>query len=259
MLSLTPIPAFNDNYIWLIGNPQTYKCLVVDPGCAKPVLSWLEQNPSWELEHILITHHHQDHTGGVAQLKQQTKAHVYGPATENIANLDTPLKDLDHLDLLGHSFQVIHTPGHTLGHLVYFCPQPQPFALTGDTLFAAGCGRIFEGNAEQMFQALQRLSQLPAETLLYPAHEYTLANLEFAHAAEPDNPDIKQRLQQVKQLRQQQKITLPTSLAVELATNPFLRCHSSSLASTLTSKGHLFEQHNQQQIFAALRAWKDNF
>lgn len=258
MLNLTPLRAFNDNYIWLLQQPATQQCAVVDPGDAQPVLDWLADNQSWQLTDILITHHHGDHTGGIQQLKQATNARVIGPATENIPLRDVAVAD-QQLQVLGHSVQVLPVPGHTSGHVAYYCAGSPGFLLSGDTLFAAGCGRMFEGTAAQMSASLALLAQLPADTLLYCAHEYTLGNLEFAAAVEPDNQQIQQRLQQVIKLREHNGISLPSTLELELATNPFLRCHLPQVQQTLHQHGLAVDASDPAEIFAALRGWKDIF
>ncbi len=260
MLTFTALPAFNDNYIWLIQQASSQRCAVVDPGDAQPVLTWLAEHPQWHLSDILITHHHKDHVGGVTVLKEATQARVTGPARESIPSLDVPVDEGSRIDLLGHTVQVFAVPGHTLGHVVYFCPTglTQPWLLSGDTLFAGGCGRIFEGTAEQMYTSLQRLAALPEDTLVYCTHEYTLSNLRFAQAVEPNNADIAQRLDEVRELRDSQQITLPSTIALEQRTNPFLRCDSMPLIQAAERKAGvpLPESH---AVFAALRSWKDTF
>lgn len=260
MLIFTALPAFNDNYMWLLQNPTTYKCAVVDPGDAQPVLDWLAAHPQWQLTDILITHHHHDHVGGVTQLKQATHAQVTGPARETIPSLDVAVDQGSQINLLNHTVQVFAVPGHTLGHVVYFCQNTEntPWLLSGDTLFAGGCGRIFEGTAEQMHASLTQLAALPDTTRIYCTHEYTLSNLLFANAVEPDNLALTQRLTEVKQLRANQCITLPSTLALEKSSNPFLRCAEPTVK-------YAAEQHAQTQlanasaVFASIRAWKDVF
>ncbi|NLC09203.1 MAG: hydroxyacylglutathione hydrolase [Gammaproteobacteria bacterium] len=259
MLNLTPLKAFNDNYIWLIQNPQKFHCAVVDPGDAEPVLKWLAENPQWRLTDIVITHHHRDHTGGISALKQHSQPRVIGPALENIPSLDLPVHDNQTLELLGSEFNTLLVPGHTKGHIAYYCAAEQPFVLSGDTLFAAGCGRIFEGTAAQMYDSLQRLAQLPDATLVYCAHEYTLSNLKFAATVEPTNVLIQQRLQKVISLREQDMITLPSTIALEKQTNPFLRCTSTELIQQVSQHQQPLPQGDPVSIFAALRAWKDTF
>lgn len=257
MLKIDALPAFTDNYIWLLQDTQRQHCAAVDPGDAAPVQAWLDAHPGWQLTDILITHHHHDHVGGVQQLKAQYGARVYGPATEKIPALDQGLADGQRIRILEHELQVIEVPGHTLGHIAYFHDADAPWLLSGDTLFAAGCGRLFEGSAAQMHASLQRLASLPAQTLVYCTHEYTLSNLRFAQAVEPGNREIAERLEQVTRLRQAGQISLPSSLLIEQATNPFLRCSEPAVVAACQHQGHQGE--TPEAVFAALRAWKDNF
>src|SRR5690554_1333971 len=180
MLNLTPLPAFNDNYIWLLQNPESKGCAVVDPGDARPVLQWLQDNADWQLSDILVTHHHSDHTGGIEQIKQATGARVIAPASEDISHSDLSAVDGQSVRVLGHELQVMHVPGHTLGHVAYYHAGEPGFVLSGDTLFAAGCGRMFEGTPEQMAASLLRLAQLPPATLVYCAHETRVAGGSWA-------------------------------------------------------------------------------
>lgn len=260
MLTFTALPAFNDNYIWLLQNADTLRCAVVDPGDAQPVLDWLTANQQWQLTDILITHHHHDHVGGVSQLKQATQAKVTGPAGEKIPGIDVAVDEGSHIELLGHSVQVFAVPGHTLGHVVYFSDDTPnaPWLLSGDTLFAGGCGRIFEGSAEQMYASLSKLAKLPDTTLVYCTHEYTLSNLLFAVAVEPSNAELAKRLLEVKQLREQQLITLPSNIALEKASNPFLRCLEPAIKDAAEQKAKK-TLPTASAVFAVLRSWKDTF
>lgn len=259
MLSISPIPAFNDNYIWLISDTKTHKAWVVDPGDAKVVIDTLQEK-QLQLEGILITHHHFDHIGGLKALKKLFKPTTYGPDSDAIHDIDVPLKANDTLTLLNHSVNVVAVPGHTLDHIAYFSETllSQPVLFCGDTLFAGGCGRLFEGSPQQLYQSLQQLAHLPANTLVYCAHEYTQNNLAFAHTVEPDNAELTARRQHVTQLRNNHQPTLPSTIAEELSTNPFLRC------TELTVKQRC-ESHVQQSlaspvdVFATLRRWKDHF
>ncbi len=259
MLKIEALPAFTDNYIWLLLDEATQRCAAVDPGDATPVLKWLRDHSDWQLSDILITHHHHDHVGGVERLKTQTGARVHGPAAENIPVRDEALSDGQHLEVLGTDLQVVAVPGHTLGHIAYFHADPvQPWLLCGDTLFAAGCGRLFEGTPEQMFRSLQRLADTPDSTLVYCTHEYTLSNLRFARAVEPDNPAIGKRMREVTELRESNRFSLPSRMDIERATNPFLRCGVAAVqhAASERSGGQL---DGDVAVFAALRAWKDAF
>lgn len=258
MIVIDALPAFTDNYIWLLQDPLNKRCAVVDPGDAAPVLGWLAAHPEWQMSDILITHHHPDHVGGVLQLKAQTGARVHGPASENIPGRDTALNDGDCIEVLGLPLQVLAVPGHTLGHIVYYHAATQPLLFCGDTLFAGGCGRLFEGSPAQMHHSLQRLAQLPSNTQVYCTHEYTLSNLQFAQAVEPHNKQIAQRLAEVIQLRAQGTISLPSNIALELATNPFLRAHEASVKEQIERRDNC--QHaNTEAVFTSLRAWKNTF
>lgn len=255
MIQIDALPAFSDNYIWLLQDTAKRRCAVVDPGDAGPVLEWLEAHPGWVLEDILVTHHHHDHVGGVQTLKQATGARVCGPANERIPARDLALDDGDRVQVLGMDFQVIAVPGHTLGHIAYY---GAPLLFCGDTLFAGGCGRLFEGTPEQMHQSLSRLAALPAETQVYCTHEYTLSNLRFAKAVEPSNRELGQRFDDVTRLRANDRITLPSTIALERATNPFLRTAETSVKQKADEwKGH--SNPSQAAVFAALRSWKDTF
>ncbi|MDD2030421.1 MAG: hydroxyacylglutathione hydrolase [Pseudomonas rhizophila] len=255
MIQISALPAFTDNYIWLLQDHATQRCAVVDPGDATPVQAWLDAHPGWVLSDILITHHHHDHVGGVQALKNATHATVYGPASENIPARDVALQDNDQLSVLGWDFDVYAVPGHTLGHIAYY---HHGLLFCGDTLFAAGCGRLFEGTPAQMHQSLSRLASLPEDTLVYCTHEYTLSNLRFAAAVEPGNPDIAARLEKVSQQRNAGVMTLPSTLALEKLTNPFLRTAETSVKQKADERNG---QRNQtpSEVFAALRAWKDKF
>lgn len=255
MIQISALPAFTDNYIWLLQDHRNHCCAVVDPGDASPVLTWLEQHPGWRLSDILITHHHHDHVGGVERLKQHSGATVHGPAQEKIPARDNALDDNDQLQILGWDFTVLAVPGHTLGHIAYY---HRGLLFCGDTLFAAGCGRLFEGTPEQMHHSLSRLAALPDDTLVYCTHEYTLGNLRFAQAVEPDNPDIAQRLEKVVQMREQGVMTLPSTLALERLTNPFLRTGETSVKQKADERNGQ-DNPSQSAVFAALRAWKDKF
>lgn len=254
-MEIHPIPAFSDNYIWCLH--EAGAAWVVDPGDAAPVLRFLAER-GLRLEGILITHHHHDHTGGVAELiSQLAPGFVYGPDNPVIAGRTRSVGDGDRVTLLGRTFQVLAVPGHTLDHLAYFSDDGEPPLLfCGDTLFAGGCGRIFEGTAAQMYNSLQRLAALPARTAVYCAHEYTQSNLRFAAAVEPANPALAARQATVAAARQQGQPTVPSQLADELATNPFLRVESTGVAAAINRRE---PTDNVIDRFAALRQWKDEF
>ena len=259
MLQIDALPAFSDNYIWLLQDTTSKRCAVVDPGDAAPVQAWLAQHPDWVLSDILITHHHFDHVGGVEQLFNATGAKVWGPALENIPARHVALNDNDRITVLGLEFEVFLVPGHTLGHIAYVHnTSSTPLVFSGDTLFAAGCGRLFEGTPEQMHHSLSRLAALPAQTLVYCTHEYTLSNLRFAQAVEPENRDITARIEQVTQWRAEGRISLPSNVALEQRTNPFLRVNETSVKEKADewSKCH---NDSPSAVFASLRSWKDTF
>lgn len=255
MIQISALPAFTDNYIWLLQDHRTQRCAVVDPGDAAPVQAWLEAHPGWVLSDILITHHHHDHVGGVERLKALSGATVYGPASESIPGRDVALKDNDTVSVLGWDFDVYAVPGHTLGHIAYY---HHGLLFCGDTLFAAGCGRLFEGTPEQMHHSLSRLAALPEDTLVYCTHEYTLSNLKFAAAVEPSNQHIAARLEKVTQQRQNGVMTLPSTLALEKLTNPFLRTAETLVTQKVDERAGA-QNRAPSEVFAALRAWKDKF
>ncbi|MCG7498412.1 hydroxyacylglutathione hydrolase [Vibrio sp. Of7-15] len=252
MLTVKSIPAFNDNYIWLIHNNDNH-CVVVDPGDAQPVIDALQQH-NFTLDAILITHHHHDHIGGVPELiRQYPGTNVVGPAQEPIPTLTHPVEDGDLVELFDEQFMVLGVPGHTLGHIAYVGDEK---LFCGDTLFSAGCGRLFEGTPEQMYHSLQKLLALPDETEVYCTHEYTAANLSFALAAEPDNIYLHKYREQVTKLRVQNTPTLPSTLQQEKLINPFLRCHESTIKRSVASKAY---DTSDLATFTALRQWKDEF
>ena len=236
MLEVVPVPAFADNYIWLVHDPDSGETAVVDPGDAAPALAEAERR-GWRIGQVWNTHKHWDHTNGNLAVKAATGATISGPA--EAPAIDVELGDGDELRLGEHVGRAAAIPGHTLGHIALLLEQDRA-AFVGDTLFAMGCGRLFEGTPEQMFESLQRLAALPDDTALYCGHEYTLGNARFAGHAEPGNEAIAARLASVEELRAQGRITLPTSVAEERATNPFVRARD-------------------WRHFAELRAAKDSF
>lgn len=252
MLTLTPIPAFQDNYIWLLDDGR--HALVVDPGDAASVIAALNQR-DLVLTTILITHHHHDHTGGIAQLAAHYSPRVIGPATIQGITEAALADQTITIAQPASQWQVFATPGHTQDHLSYFDGE---HLFCGDTLFACGCGRLFEGSPADMLASLQRLAALPAGTLICPAHEYTLSNQRFALAAEPDNLALQQRHQRDIQRREQQHPTVPVSLAEELASNPFLRAHRPTIQATVSAQTGQ-KLTTELETFAALREWKNHF
>jgi hydroxyacylglutathione hydrolase len=259
MIQIQALPAFTDNYLWLLQDPEHKRCAVVDPGDAAPVLAWLDAHPGWQLSDILVTHHHFDHIGGVDELKQRTGARVLASARGSKPERDLSLGQGDRVEVLGLTFEVIEVPGHTLDHIAYFHGRAvQPLLFCGDTLFAAGCGRLFEGTAQQMHESLQQLAALPSDTLVYCTHEYTLSNLRFAMAVEPENPQLVERLQQVESWRAEGRISLPSNIALERATNPFLRADQPSVTNKMSLPSDTATP-SACEVFSRLRQWKDRF
>nr|WP_295372733.1 hydroxyacylglutathione hydrolase [uncultured Sphingosinicella sp.] len=233
MVEIVRIPVLSDNYVWLAHDPASGETVVVDPGVAGPVLAEAEAR-GWRVSQIWNTHWHADHTGGNAEVKAATGCTVTGPdaEAERIPTLDRQVREGDLVRLGGIEAQVMEVPAHTSGHIAFYLPS-EALAFVGDTLFAMGCGRLFEGNAGQMHSNLQRLAQLPPETRIYCAHEYTLSNGRFAATAEPENAAILQRLAAVEAARAAGEATVPTTVAEELATNPFVRAPSADALAEL--------------------------
>ncbi len=220
-MEIVAVPAFTDNYLWLVHDEGSGQSAVVDPGDPAPALAEAERR-GWTINQVWNTHWHPDHTGGNLAIKQATGARISGPADENIPGRDVSLSEGDQVHLGSHVGRVIEVPGHTLGHIALIFDEER-VAFVGDTMFSMGCGRLFEGTPEQMYRSLKRLAELPPETRLYCAHEYTLANARFALHADPQNMAVASRLAEVQELREQGKITLPTTVAEERETNPFVR------------------------------------
>ncbi|MEJ1162350.1 hydroxyacylglutathione hydrolase [Variovorax sp. CCNWLW186] len=258
-MTLVPLPAFADNYIWMLQDGSN--AIVVDPGDAQPVFDALTRD-KLQLAAILVTHHHPDHTGGVAALHAATGAPVFGPARERIPEPFTPLSHGDSAEVLGLRFQVIDVPGHTAGHIAYFLPAHQgqaPLLFCGDTLFSGGCGRLFEGTPAQMLASLDALAALPGDSRVCCAHEYTLANLRFAQVVEPGNADLTQYTAHCESLRAQGQPTLPSQLATERRINPFLRSREATVLRAVREHAELSANAGEADVFAALRQWKNDF
>lgn len=257
-IQLIAVPAFNDNYLWMVC--KNNHALVVDPGQAQPIQTIL-QKYKLTLDAILITHHHHDHVGGVLELAQQTGATVYGPAQETLPVRDHALTEGDQVKMpqLDLALQVIDVPGHTAGHIAYYGTlDNQPILFCGDTLFAGGCGRIFEGTPQQMYESLNKLAVLNPATLICCAHEYTVSNLDWACVVEPGNKTLQERTINMKKLRSQNITTLPSTLSTELETNPFLRVTQTDVVKAVINYAGV-QLNDTVAVFAYLREWKNNF
>ena len=256
MLNVNPIPAFTDNYIWAIvyGN----SCIVVDPGDSSPVFDFLKSN-NLDLAAILITHHHFDHTGGLLNLAEKYECPVYGPKGDHIKGITKGLSEGDEIRVLDLRFKVFETPGHTLDHIAFYHSGPDgSFLFCGDTLFSGGCGRLFEGTAENMYKSLEKFISLPEETLVFCAHEYTQSNLKFALSINPNNSYLVSYSNKVEELRSKSKITLPSTIGLEKKINPFFLLKNDEILNNCeTFLGAKIT--NQIESLAAIRSMKDSF
>lgn len=258
MLEIIPLPALgaHNNYIWLLKNSTTKHIAIVDPGEAGPLLEKIEAEKLIPVA-ILITHHHWDHVNGIEDITAKFSIPVYTPKTESVNGSTNPVGEGDVVEIseLDLQLKILDVPGHTSGAIAYYTDE---MVFSGDTLFAAGCGRMFEGTAPQMHNSLSKFKTLSDDTLIYCGHEYTVANLQFASAVEPDNQEIQQRLVEAQLLRENNQPTVPTTLKLEKETNPFLRCEINSVidAASRQSDKKLSVPH---EVFAAVRQWKDNF
>ena len=255
-MNLVALPAFTDNYIWMLHDGA--HAAVVDPGDAAPVTAALDRL-HLRLAAILVTHHHADHVGGVDALRARLQGPVYGPAREAIPQPFVPLRDGDRIEVLGQRFEVIDVPGHTAGHIAYaqLDAPAAPLLFCGDTLFSAGCGRLFEGTPAQMLDSLSRLAALPGDTRVCCTHEYTLSNLRFAAAVEPDNAAVAAHIRHCQALRAAEQPTLPSSMALELQINPFLRSREAAVVAAARTQGAASAE--PVEVLAALREWKNRF
>jgi len=254
-MNLIPLPAFTDNYIWMLHDGE--QAAVVDPGDSTPVLAALAQ---WHLKlaAILVTHHHHDHIGGVDALRPHLQGPVWGPAREAIPTPYQPLQQGDQIEVLGLQFRILDVPGHTAGHIAYMQTgsSAQPILFCGDTLFSAGCGRLFEGTPAQMSASLAALAEGPDDTRVCCTHEYTLSNLRFAAMVEPDNAELAAHTRHCSELRARHQPTLPSSLELERRINPFLRCTQPAVVAA--AQAHGATSDDAVSVLAALREWKNN-
>jgi hydroxyacylglutathione hydrolase len=254
MMAIHAVPAFKDNYIWVLEDGR--HAVAVDPGDARPVQDFLRKT-GLELTAVLATHHHADHVGGLPELASEWKCPTFGPAREVAASLDRRLAEGDRFEVpgLGIELGTLDIPGHTAGHIALFGPDA---LFCGDTLFAAGCGRLFEGTPSQMLASLTKLARLPGTTRVYCGHEYTVANIRFARAVEPGNAALAEREKREAAKRARDEPTLPSTVADELATNPFLRCEVPEVVAAA-------ERHagrklpTATEVFAEIREWKNSF
>jgi len=254
MLEIQQIPVLNDNYIYLIHDSLSKETAVIDPAVASPVIEVLKEN-NWRLTYLLNTHHHSDHVGGNLELKQQTQCQIVGAAIDEhrIPGIDQKVQEGDTLKIGSYTIEIINCAGHTTGHIAFYIPEANAL-FCGDTLFAMGCGRLFEGSAEQMQHSLAKFSALPLNTQIYCAHEYTLANSRFALSVEPHNNDLLTSIEHIKKLTSKKQATIPTTLEQELATNPFLRTSSPEIKKNLA-----MPNASNLEIFTELRERKNSF
>ena len=256
MFEVSAIKAFSDNYIWTL--IKDGEVTVVDPGDPEPVKNYLNEK-GLNLKNILITHHHFDHTGGIEELTDIYGCEVYGPDGGHIKGIGVKIQDNQEFTIMDVTFKAFATPGHTLDHLSYYVEDDSnPLLFCGDTLFSGGCGRLFEGSPKQMHNSLSRLAELPGKTKVFCTHEYTESNLRFAIAVEPNNKHIKDKIEEVQELRRKDLETLPSTISEELNINPFLRCNQNDVINSAEyyCKTQLSESH---EVLGAIREWKDNF
>lgn len=254
-LTVTGISAFSDNYIWCIRD-DSRRAFIVDPGDAAPVKEYLAEN-ALTLSGIVVTHHHPDHVDGIADLVATFGCDVYANSNGTYRDFTRGVSEGDRVDILGTSFSVITVPGHTLDHIAYYSDAHQGMLFCGDTLFAGGCGRVFEGTFPMMRASLEKLRLLPDSTWVFCAHEYTQSNLKFAVAADPSNASLAERVQKCAALRLNSMPTVPSTIGIERETNPFLRWDAPSLIDNLETRG--LTDRSGDAVFESLRSWKDSF
>lgn len=256
-LSILTVPAFDDNYLWIIHDSR--HAVAIDPGDATPILAALQAN-QLELSAILLTHHHADHIGGVPALLAHRQVPVFGPSNDHIASVTQKLQQGQRITVpdLELELDVIEVPGHTRGHIAYYAAG-QHWLFCGDTLFAGGCGRLFEGTPSQMLASLDKLAALPDDTAVYCAHEYTMSNLRFAREVEPENQALLTRIRAEQEKRDQGIPTVPTRIQLERQTNPFLRVREASVRTRLVAAGKISENQDDASNFGALREWKNHY
>jgi hydroxyacylglutathione hydrolase len=252
-MNILPLPAFTDNYIWLI--EKNGKATVVDPGDAEVVNNYLKEK-NLELENILITHHHYDHTGGVEQLRESYECNVYGPCDSPFNGVEIKLKENDEIQIHDTKFKIIEVPGHTLDHIAYYSEE-QSTLFCGDTLFSGGCGRIFEGTPNQMYESISKLSVLDLSTIIYCTHEYTQSNLNFAIKVEPGNDNLVEYKNNIDMKISKNEISLPTNLKLEKNINPFLRSHVEEIKENIKDFAKI-NHPSDLETFTAVRSLKDN-
>ena len=253
-IEIVSIPALNDNYIWIIHNSEKYLTSVIDPSESEPVDKLLHEK-GWKLDQIINTHHHFDHTNGNYDLKNKWNSELVAPKMEKskISNIDIEVEDNDEIKIAGLKSKVIHTPGHTIGHVIYYIDEHKVL-FAGDTIFSLGCGRVFEGTMKQMYESLEKIKSFHPKTKIYCGHEYTETNLTFSLSIDPNNKELEHLSQQIIKLRKARKPTLPTELSLELLCNPFLRTDKDEIANKFDCK-----KGNPLEVFIKLRKLKDSF